>query len=74
MDKLSGTTVQRKDAAVVLQTWLKLESAAESFKDVPDQASFAGAIGALNTAGLMKGYTDSLFFLMLYLHKMMSPF
>lgn len=61
MDKLSGTTVQRKDAAVVLQTWLKLESAAETFKDVPDQASFAGAIGALNTAGLMKGYTDSLF-------------
>ncbi|MGX1832201.1 amidase family protein [Paenibacillus taichungensis] len=61
MDKLSGTTVQRKDAALALQTWLKLESAPESFKDVPDQASFAGAVGALNNAGLMKGYTDALF-------------
>ncbi|MEO2205605.1 amidase family protein [Paenibacillus pabuli] len=61
MDDLSGKTVQRKDAALALQTWLKLESTTEPFKDVPDQSSYAGAIGALNAAGLMKGYTDSLF-------------
>lgn len=61
MDKLSGTTVQRKDAAAALQQWLKLDSTSESFKDVPDEATFAGAVGALNTAGLMKGYTESLF-------------
>jgi len=61
MDNLSGTTVQRKDAAVALQTWLKLDSAKETFKDVPDQAEFAGAVGALNNAGLMKGYSESLF-------------
>ncbi|MDM5279955.1 amidase family protein [Paenibacillus silvae] len=61
MDKLSGATIARKDAALALQQWLKLDAAPESFKDVPDQSEFASAVGALNAAGLMKGYTDSLF-------------
>ncbi|MDQ0172908.1 amidase family protein [Paenibacillus tundrae] len=61
MDKLSGTTIKRKDAAVALQQWLNLDSATISFKDVPEQADYADAVAALNAAGLMKGYTDTLF-------------
>ncbi|MEN1989699.1 amidase family protein [Paenibacillus hubeiensis] len=61
MDTPIGTTVKRKDAAKALQQWLKLEPATETFKDVPDDADYAGAVSALNQAGLMKGYTESLF-------------
>ncbi|WP_434756347.1 amidase family protein [Paenibacillus amylolyticus] len=61
MDKPSGATLSRKDAALALQQWLKLDAAPESFQDVPNQSEYASAVGALNAAGLMKGYTDSLF-------------
>lgn len=61
MDKLSGATISRQDAALALQQWLKLDTAPASFKDVPKQSEYASAVGALNAAGLMKGYTDSLF-------------
>ncbi|MDO7907479.1 amidase family protein [Paenibacillus sp. JX-17] len=52
---LSGGPVQRKDAAVLLSQGLKLQSAPESYGDVPDNASFAVSIGAVSKAKLMLG-------------------
>lgn len=61
MDKIQGTRVLRSSAAALLQQWLGLEDAAESFSDVPDQALYAPAVGAVVEAGLMKGYSGTLF-------------
>ncbi|WP_110945092.1 amidase family protein [Paenibacillus phocaensis] len=61
MPELSGNQVLRSQVAVLLQQWLGLESTAEAFRDVPDQSNYAGAVGAVVQAGLMKGYSDTLF-------------
>ncbi|MFL0556986.1 amidase family protein [Paenibacillus barengoltzii] len=61
MPEVSSNRVLRSQAAVLLQQWLGLEDAAESFSDVPDQAAYAGAVGAVKKAGLMKGYSDTSF-------------
>lgn len=74
MDKLSGATIARKDAALALQQWLKLDAAPESFKDVPDQSEFASAVGALNAAGLMKVTPTLCSFRTLCLQQATSPF
>ncbi|MUG88372.1 amidase [Paenibacillus timonensis] len=61
MPEISGNRVLRSQVAVLLQEWLGLEKSAESFRDVPDQAAYAGAVGAVVKAGLMKGYSDTSF-------------
>ncbi|WP_059040431.1 amidase family protein [Paenibacillus rubinfantis] len=61
MPEVTGTRVLRSHVAVLLQQWLGLEEAAESFRDVPDQATYAGAVGAVVKAGLMKGYSATSF-------------
>lgn len=50
--------VTREEAAAMIQRGLGLAEARESFADVPDGARFAGAIGAVSAAGIMKGYNE----------------
>ena len=50
--------ITRKEAAVIVQRALNLAPTAESFFDVPDDSWFAGAVGAVARAGIMKGYED----------------
>ncbi len=59
--EVSGHRMLRSQVAVFLQEWLGLGNTAESFRDVPDQATYAGAVGAVVKAGLMKGYSDTSF-------------
>lgn len=61
MPEISENRVLRSHVATLLQQWLGLENEPESFRDVPDQADYAGAVGAVVKAGLMKGYSDTSF-------------
>ncbi|MGG6312026.1 amidase family protein [Paenibacillus macerans] len=61
MPEVSGTSVPRSSAAVLLQQWLGLESAAEPYADIADQAPYAEAVGAVVQAGLMKGTSNTRF-------------
>lgn len=61
LDVPQGAKMQRSNAAVFLQQWLNLKDAAETFDDVADDASYAPAVGAVVKAGLMEGYSKTLF-------------
>ncbi|MCH1642565.1 amidase family protein [Paenibacillus timonensis] len=61
MPEISSNRVLRSQVAVLLQQWLGLEKTSEPFRDVPDQSAYAGAVGAVVKAGLMKGYSDTSF-------------
>jgi len=54
-------SITREEAAAMIQRALGLPEAGESFADVPDDARFAGAIGAVAAAGIMKGYSEKEF-------------
>ncbi|HEY8342872.1 MAG TPA: SpoIID/LytB domain-containing protein, partial [Calditerricola sp.] len=53
--------ITREEAAAIVQRALDLPEAKESFTDVPDTSRFAGAIGAVAAAGIMKGYSQTEF-------------
>ncbi|GJM84193.1 amidase [Paenibacillus sp. HMSSN-139] len=61
MPEISSNRVLRSRVAVLLQQWLGLEKTSEPFLDVPDQSAYAGAVGAVVKAGIMKGYSDTSF-------------
>lgn len=61
MPEISSNRVLRSQVAVLLQQWLGLEKTSEPFRDVPDQSAYAGAVGAVVKAGIMKGYSDTSF-------------
>ncbi|WP_156821760.1 SpoIID/LytB domain-containing protein [Thermaerobacter subterraneus] len=53
--------INRQEAAAILKRAFGLPVQPESFKDVPDNGAFAGAIGAVSAAGIMKGISDTRF-------------
>ncbi|QIA26640.1 SpoIID/LytB domain-containing protein [Thermaerobacter sp. PB12/4term] len=53
--------IKRQEAALILQRAFKLPSQPETFPDVPDNSDFAGAIGAVSAAGIMKGISTTRF-------------
>ncbi|ADU50762.1 SpoIID/LytB domain protein [Thermaerobacter marianensis DSM 12885] len=48
--------IKRQEAAAVIARALKLQSAPAPFDDVPSTSAFAGAIGAVYQAEIMRGY------------------
>lgn len=62
LEKATGTVISRQAAAQAIQDWLSLPAADHTFKDIPQNSSYADAISAVAQAGIMTGYSKESFF------------
>lgn len=62
LEKATSTVISRQTAAQTIQDWLSLPTADRSFKDTPQNSSYADAISAVAQAGIMTGYSKDSFF------------